>query len=129
MSRWSAADLARVSCNLKNAIATPLTPAPPKVRKYRNKPIVFQGLKFDSQHELQDWKNFELQRVAGAIRAVIRQVSLSLPGTTRRIRIDFLVIENTGRHRWFDSKGLETQTWRLKRDQVFDAYGLTIELI
>jgi Protein of unknown function (DUF1064) len=134
MSRWSEADLARVSLKLRQAVAQPLEPTTgfqkaDRRRKYRNKPLHFQGQNFDSQREFEKWKDFELQRIAGAIRSVIRQVSMPLPGTSRRIRVDFLVIEPDGKHVWYDAKGFETEAWRLKRQQVFDAYGITIHLI
>jgi hypothetical protein len=59
----------------------------------------------------------------------VRQVSMPLPQSTRRIRIDFLVVELDGKVRWYDAKGFETAWWRSKRQQVLSAYGLTIELI
>jgi hypothetical protein len=123
--RWTPEDLATVQARM----STPLPMVNNSARKYHNEPIVFQGMKFDSKHELKAWQDLELQRVAGALRAVIRQVSMPLQGSSQRIRVDFLVIDSEGRHRWLDAKGFETQAWRGKRNQVFDTYGITIELI
>ena len=122
--RWTAEDLARVSSNLRGAIATPLHRP-----KYGNARVSFQGQKFDSQGELEAYKAFKLQELAGAIRSVIRQVSMPLQGSGRRIRLDFVVVENDGRIRWFDFKGYITPAWASKRDQVQSAYGITIEII
>lgn len=131
-TRWTAEDVVRTNLRIRQSIEAPLGPVsgliPPR-RKYKNRTTIFQGQQFDSERECEAWKNFELQRIAGAIRAVISQISLRLPGTRRRIRVDFLVIENDLAHRWYDAKGFETSEWRLKRQQVLDAYGITINLI
>jgi hypothetical protein len=97
--------------------------------KYHNEKCTWNGLKFDSHKELEDYRNFKFQETAGAIRSVIRQVSFPLSGTTRRIRVDFMVVELDGRIRWFDSKGFVTPEWSSKRDQVRQAYGIEIEII
>lgn len=124
MSRWTAADLARVSVNLSSAISAPLVRS-----KYGNTKVSFQGQKFDSEGELTAYKAFKLQELAGAIRSVIRQVSMPLQGSNRRIRLDFVVVETDGRIRWFDFKGYVTPEWASKRDQVQSAYGILIEVI
>jgi Protein of unknown function (DUF1064) len=103
-------------------------PAAPKPSKYRAVKVQWQGQTFDSKHELRRWQDFEQQRALGAIRAVVRQVSMPLPGTRRRIRVDFMVVELDGRIRWFDAKGFESQISLLKRDQVREGYGIIVEL-
>lgn len=123
-ARWTAQDVARVNGKLRGAIAAPLAPT-----KYGNRKVHFQGQKFDSGGELEAYKAFKLQELAGSIRSVIRQVSLPLQGSNRRIRLDFVTVENDGRIRWFDFKGYMTPAWASKRDQVQSAYGITIELI
>jgi len=97
--------------------------------KYRNERVEFQGQKFDSRHELVVYLERQRQALEGSIRAVVRQVSLPLPGSTRRIRVDFMIVGNDGRIRWEDAKGFETEAWRLKRQVVRDAYGIEIELV
>jgi hypothetical protein len=129
MTRWTEVDLQRVNQRLKQALDAPLIPTHEARPKYGNHRIEENGLPFDSKKELADWKALELQRISGAIRGVARQVSIPLPGTTRRIRVDFMVIENDGRVRWFDSKGCDTAIGRLKRQQVLDGYGINVELI
>lgn len=97
--------------------------------KYFNEKIDWQGHRFDSKRELEKFKEFELQRAGRQIRACVRQVSFQLPGTHRRIRIDFMVVENDGSIHWYDAKGFETEAWNLKRAQVKDAFGIHIQLI
>lgn len=124
--RWTEADLARVNARMQ---AGEPAPAPRKASKYRNTLVSHQGQNFHSKRECEAWKAFKLQELANGIRAVIRQVSLPIPLSKRRIRIDFLVIENDGKHRWFDAKGFETPEFRLKADIIKSAYGITVELI
>ena len=128
--RWTAADVAKVNGKIRRQIAHAtdpvLIPGPPKL-KYHNHRIVWQGDQFDSKHELEVWQALEAARAIAQYRAVIRQVSLRLPGTKRRIRIDFMIVEHSGQIRWLDAKGYETPEWKLKRDMVRQAYGLTIE--
>lgn len=128
--RWTEADLAKVNARLKGDMHLPV-PAGGVRRpaKYRNRKVQHQGQKFDSQRECDAWKAFRLQELHGGIRAVIRQVSMPMPASHRRIRIDFLIIENNGMHRWFDAKGYPTAEFKLKADIVKSAYGITIELI
>lgn len=125
--RWTESDLAAARERLNQKHFNGRTPQV-KRSKYRSVRINFNGQTFDSKAELEQWKTFEQQKLFGAIRSVVRQVSLPLPGTRRRHRIDFLVIENSGAHRWYDTKGFDTPVGQLKRQQVFEAYGIKIEV-
>lgn len=134
MTRWTAADLVTATARMREWIAQPLNVRGKEIvdrrrAKYRNVHCDWQGQRFDSKRECERYKEFKLQEIAGSIRAVIRQVSMPLPDTTQRIRVDFLVVNNDGTNTWYDAKGFETPHWRAKRKQVFDAYGITIQLI
>ncbi len=133
MSRWTQADVDAVAERASNRRltqreVTEIATGKPKRSKYRNERIRFQGQNFDSKHELRRWQEFEQQRTLGAIRGVARQVSIQLPGTHRRIRVDFLIVENDGRIRFVDAKGFDNALGHLKRTQVLEAYGITVEL-
>lgn len=120
--RWNQADVDAAQSRMAGNARKPSS-------KLKNERIEWQGQKFDSKKELKDFKMLEQQRSLGAIRAVVRQVSMPLPGSRRRIRIDFMIVENSGQLRWFDSKGFDTPLGRLKRDQIEQAYGIRVELI
>ena len=123
--RWSEQDLNAA----RQRMAGYDRPRPVKRSKLRNVKVSWQGRTFDSKHELKRFQEFDQQRALGVIRSVIQQVSIPLPGTRRRIRVDFIVVENDGSIRFWDAKGdFETQMSKLKRQQIFDAYGITIEL-
>lgn len=127
MTRWTAADLANANERMREWIATPLITR--RQPRHGNQKCIWQGMKFDSLRELEHFKQFELERIAGKIRAVVRQVSLPLTGHRRRIRIDFMIIENTGHIRWVDSKGHPEREWLLKRDLIHQQFGIFIETI
>ena len=134
--RWTEEDLARVSARIRDRISNPTAATsghaniPVRARrKYGNSPCQFQGEGFDSKKELRDFRHLLLEKNIGNIRAVVRQVSLRLPQTSRRIRIDFMIVENDGTIRWADSKGKACDKWLLKRQIVKDAFGITIEHI
>src|SRR5437879_9272064 len=91
---WSESDL--LKAQLKGARATLTGQGQVKRSKYGNTRVVFQGQVFDSKHELKQYQWFEQQRVLGAIRAVVRQVSLPLPQSHTPIRVDFMIVENDG---------------------------------
>src|ERR1700747_3464628 len=111
---------------VQGLIRAPLSVKP---STYFNRKVRGQGQVFDSRHEFEKFQQFELERAAGKIRAVVRQVSFRLPGCKRRIRLDFMIVRNDGSIRWIDAKGPITSTWALKSDQVQQAFGITIETV
>lgn len=134
-TRWSLSDVVAAQNRLASpAVAPPSKPqsspqpaAAPARTRHGNRKVEYQGQKFDSQHELQVFKDFELERAAGKIRAVVRQVSMPIAGSRRRIRLDFMIVENDGGIRWVDAKGFCEREWLLKRDIVQAACGISIE--
>lgn len=125
--RWTEAELAAYRSRPPLSAAAVRDTA--QKSKYYAKRCTWQGLQFDSLKELEDYKILKLQEAAGSIRSVVRQVSFPLQGSTRRIRVDFMVVELTGAIRWYDSKGFSTSEWLLKQKLVKDQYGLDIETI
>lgn len=68
-----------------------------KSSKYRNVKVEHEGMKFDSKHELQCWKNLKLREKAGEIGQLHRQVSFPLVVSGVHIgkfTADFVWIEN-----------------------------------
>lgn len=121
MTRWTAQDLVLRGFS---GIAAPGSVE--RRGRNTNRKVEYQGQSFDSKHELQVFKDFELERAAGKIRAVVRQVSMPIAGR-RRIRLDFMIVTNDGRVRWVDAKGYAEREWLLKRDLVQNLFGITIE--
>lgn len=134
-ARWTEQDIARVNARLGAHVAAPLDIQITKPlrrtgrNKYNAKKTYFQAQVFDSKREFRRWQELELERVAGKIRALVRQVSFRLPNCDRRIRLDFMIVENDGRIRFADAKGKATYDWQVKRDLVEQAFGIKIEIL
>lgn len=123
--RLRASDISRMNASIREQIACPTDVRP---LKYGNKRTRCGHIVFDSKREAELYQILKAQELANEIRSVVRQVSMPLPGDSRRrIRIDFMVIENDGRIRWMDAKGYATSEWKLKRDLVEKTYGIKIE--
>ena len=71
-----------------------------------------------SREELQAW---------GAALA-LRQVPIHLPGQTRLV-IDFLEFHTDGSVHFVNTRGVQTETFKLKRRQVEDLYPFDIEVV
>lgn len=102
--------------------------AAPRRSKYAAQPTEVDGIRFDSKAEARFYLQLKAQVEAGTVAYFLRQVPIHLPGRTRYV-VDFLVFETSGRARYIDVKGMETQTFRLKKRQVEDLYPIQIEVV
>lgn len=96
--------------------------------KYGNVPTKVDGKRFDSKLEARRYQALTLLWKAGEILWFLRQVPFDLPGG-RKYRADFLVVWKGQRVTVEDCKGMDTAMSKLKRDQVEEIYGITIELV
>ena len=113
-----------------NTIGTPETlPDKPKRRKYGNRRVEIDGMKFDSQKEadyyfavlLPSWK-------AGAYKLLARQVPFDLPGGIRYIA-DFVTVSRDGEVMVLDTKSEPTRmnrTYINKKKQMRAMWHLEI---
>jgi hypothetical protein len=99
-----------------------------KKHKYNAKKTVVNGLTFDSIKESNYYLDLVLAKQSGELINFYTQVPFRLPGKTRYI-LDFLEVWKNGVIKHVDVKGVETQTFRLKKRQVEEIYGITIEVI
>ncbi len=71
-------------------------PAPaPKPRKYRNMPVVVDGIRFDSKLEARCYQELLLRKAAGDIWLLLRQVPFALEGGVV-YRCDFFTVSRAG---------------------------------
>jgi hypothetical protein len=81
------------------------------MRKYRNKPCVIDGIRFDSKAEARRYQELELLQRGRQIRDLKRQVTFALYGKNGaaicRYRADFMY-EEAGKHVVEDVKGVAT---------------------
>ena len=105
--------------------------AKPKRRsKYRNVPTPGPGGRvYASKLEARHAEVLEAQQRAGLIRGWLPQVSLPVPGTSRRMIVDFLVVRNDGTLVLQDTKGMVTRDWRIKAELVERALGVPVDII
>ncbi|MEN1941034.1 DUF1064 domain-containing protein [Luteimonas sp. MJ174] len=112
----------------------PAAPTAARGSKYGAKPTVVDGIRFDSQAEARYFQNLKLRVAAGQVEFFLRQVPMHLPGNTRYVLdfLEFLPCTCGGcsckRARFVDVKGVETQTFRLKKRQTEALYPITVEI-
>lgn len=113
----------------KKAIPAPQTPEKP--RKYRNEPVVIDGIRFDSKKEARRWAELQQLQRAGAIFNLQRQclIPLIVNGVTvARYVADAMYIES-GAVVVEDTKSPITRrhpVYRLKRRLLQATHGITI---
>jgi hypothetical protein len=99
--------------------------ATPKPRKYRNEPVVVDGIRFDSKLEARYYEQLKLRRAAGEVAWFIRQPRFDLPGGVV-YRADFLAVLAAGGVEVVDTKGQDTRESITKRKQVKHLYGVDV---
>lgn len=102
-------------------------PGGAKRSKYAAKPTEVDGIRFDSKAEGRYYQQLKMRVAAGEVAYFLRQVPIHLPGNTRYV-VDFLEVLADGRIRFVDVKGMQTQTFRLKKRQVEALYPIQIEI-
>lgn len=118
------------------AAAPGWVPGSPKRSKYGAQATVVDGIRFDSKREGNYYLELKARVHAGDVGYFLRQVPIHLPGNTRYV-CDFLEVKpctcggcSCGAGvRFVDVKGMETQTFRLKKRQVEDLYPIEIEVV
>lgn len=104
------------------------------MNKYRNKKVIVDGEKFDSQREYKRFYELKILQHAGKISDLKRQVPfILLPSVVmggkkeREIKYiaDFTYLEN-GKLVVDDSKGVKTKEYKLKRRLMMFIHGVEI---
>ena len=103
--------------------------------KYRNNPIIIDGIRFDSTKEGHRWLELQTLQKAGVISNLQRQVKFELRPAFydegKKIRAwvyqaDFTYYEN-GEYIVEDVKGVKTPVYKEKRNQMLYIYGIKIK--
>jgi hypothetical protein len=102
-------------------------PPAAKPRKYRNEPVVVDGIRFDSKLEARYYEQLKLRRAAGEVLWFLRQPCFVLEGGVR-YRADFLVVLAAGGVEVVDCKGFVTEACANKLKQVRARYGFEVKL-
>lgn len=96
--------------------------------KFRAKPDTRGDIRFDSKLEARYYDRLCLRVKRREVLFFLRQVTFHLPGRTRYV-CDFQEFHYDGTVHFVDVKGMETETFKLKKRQVEDLYPVTIELV
>ena len=96
--------------------------------KFHAKPVQEDGHHFPSKLEWKLYNQLLLQQKAGEVLFFLRQVPFHLPGGVKYV-LDFLVFYTNGEVKALDAKGMETDTFTLKKKMVEDLYPIEILVI
>ena len=108
-------------------------------RKYRNTPVVIDGVRFDSVREANRWGFLQALQRLNKISQLERQVkyvlapSVKFAGEKRaktalRYFADFRYVDSTGETVVEDAKGRETEAFRIKRHLMKSVHGIDVRL-
>jgi hypothetical protein len=98
---------------------------PTKPRKYRNTPVMVDGIRFDSKLEARCYQELLLRKAAGDIWLLLRQVPFPLEAGVV-YRCDFFTVSRSGAVEVIDATGVVTPTKRDKIKQVYARYGIHV---
>ncbi len=93
--------------------------------KYRNKKTSLDGTVYASRHEAQRAAQLKLMVQAKEVITFFEQVAFRIPGDREYIA-DFVVLWPDFTWTVEDAKGVKTDVYRIKRDLMFDEYGIVI---
>ncbi len=111
------------------------TPKMPKPSKYHNKRVMVDGIHFDSQKEADYYSELKLRLHAGEIKGFCRQPEFILIegfGNQRpeTYRADFVVFHLDETADVIDTKGTETEVFKIKKKQFRAKFpGLELKVV
>ena len=105
-----------------------------KPLKYRNKPMVFEGVRYHSKAELAFEMRLRLLKANRVVSYWLRQVPFSMPADTNteraeRYLLDALVVMTSGQIRLCEVKGFMTGLAKSKIATISATYHVSIEII
>jgi len=106
----------------------------PKKRKYRNEPIVVDGIRFDSRREAAYYAELKRREKAGEVGGVELQVPFPILGPAGELICtyvaDFVFFDHVAdRLRVIDVKGGETRDFRLKKKLMKVMKRIDVEVV
>lgn len=110
----------------------------PNVPKYRNRKVVVDGIKFDSEREARRYKTLKILADNGYISELELQKSFELIPAQRdasgkllerkcTYKADFVYKDNDGNLVVEDTKGFKTKDYLIKRKLMLERYGIVIQ--
>lgn len=96
--------------------------------KFKNKPVVYNGVRYTSKLEASYAEKLDQWIKDGYVKFYLEQVPIRLPGGTKYI-VDFVVFYTDDTLRFIDTKGMETDIFKIKKREVEAIYPFEIEVI
>lgn len=109
-----------------------------KQNKYKNKKVIYNGIKFDSKKEMDYYIKLKMLEKAGKIKDLRLQVPFIVLETFRlndktykktKYIADFVYSDEEGKYHVVDTKGVRTDVYKLKKKLMAWKYGIEIEEI
>lgn len=109
-----------------------------KQNKYKNKKVVYNGIKFDSKKEMNYYNKLKMLEKAGKIKDLRLQVPFVVLETFKlndktykktKYIADFVYSDEEGKYHVVDTKGVRTDVYKLKKKLMAWKYGIEIEEI
>ncbi len=88
----------------------------------------YDGIRFDSKLEARYYEYLQTFEVEGELLFFLRQAPFHLLGGTRLV-IDFVEFWADGTVRFTDVKGVETDSFKIKRREVEAKFGIEINVV
>ena len=96
--------------------------------KYHAKKTIRDGLNFPSRLEAKHYDQLKTMQAAGEILFFLRQIPFDLPGNTK-YRADFMLFFTDGHVEIWDSKGVLTTDFIMKKKVVEALYPVEIKIV
>ena len=122
-------NIASLGPDAQRQIAAERAPKPSKPSKYRNKPVMHNGVRFDSKAELKRWIELDLMERAGMITYLSRQVRYKLSVCGLHICTyvaDFVYTDQSHAKVVEDVKGFRTKEYAIKKKLMKALYGIDV---
>ena len=104
-----------------------------KENKYHNRKVTVDGITFDSVKEMARWQELRLMERAGEITGLVRQVKIEIIPKTKLYRAvsyvaDFVYFDKReGKTVYEDTKGMQTEVYKLKKKLLYWRHGIEIK--
>jgi len=96
--------------------------------KFRAIPTERDGIKFASKKEANYYDTIKYRQQMGEVLFFLRQVPIHLPGGTKLV-VDFVEFRTDDTVHFIDTKGIETDSFKIKRREVEALYPIKIETV
>ena len=96
--------------------------------KFKAKPIVMDGKRWDSTLEYKYMLHLEMLKKSGEVLFYHDHVNIRLTGGTK-YEVDFQVFYADGTVKYIDVKGVETDIFKIKKREVEAIYPFEIQIV